>query len=97
VTEAALNKSAPTVDDDHRARTEAFAHEVEIGFRKVFRLPDPTDGQRLSPLLKSFISTCLELGWISGLVLFGESGGNLGDNFCHLTSFREHAPHCDRR
>jgi hypothetical protein len=48
----ALNKSAPTVDDDHGAGTEAFAHEIEIGFRKIFGLPDSADGQRLAGFFK---------------------------------------------
>jgi hypothetical protein len=52
LTEAALNKSAPTVDDDHGAGTEAFAHEIEIGFRKIFGLPDSADGQRLAGFFK---------------------------------------------
>jgi hypothetical protein len=52
LTEAALNESAPTVDDDHGAGTEAFAHQIEIGFRKIFRLPDPADGQRLAGFFK---------------------------------------------
>ena len=48
LTEAALNKSAPTVDDDHGAGTEAFAHEIEIGFCKILRLPDSANGQPLA-------------------------------------------------
>jgi hypothetical protein len=46
--ETALNKSASTIDDDHGSGTEAFAHETEIGFRKIFRLPDSANGQRLA-------------------------------------------------
>jgi hypothetical protein len=33
-----LNKSASTIDDDHGSGTEAFAHQIETGFRKIFRL-----------------------------------------------------------
>jgi len=46
--ETALNKSTSTIDDNHGSGTEAFAHEIEIGFRKIFRLPDSTNGQRLA-------------------------------------------------
>jgi hypothetical protein len=46
--ETALNKRASTIDDDHGSGTEAFAHEIEIGFRKIFRLPDSASEQRLA-------------------------------------------------
>jgi len=43
-----LNKSASTIDDDHGSGTEAFAHQIEIGFRKIFRFPDSANRQRLA-------------------------------------------------
>jgi hypothetical protein len=46
--ETALNQSASTIDDDHSSGAEAFAHEIEIGFRKIFRLTDAANGQRLA-------------------------------------------------
>ena len=52
----ALNKSAFTIDDDHGSGTEAFAHEIEIGFRKILRLPDSANRQRSPARLLSCFS-----------------------------------------
>jgi hypothetical protein len=43
-----LNKSASTIDDNHGSGTETFAHEIEIGFRQIFRLPDSANGQTMA-------------------------------------------------
>jgi hypothetical protein len=50
--ETALNKSASTIDDDHGSGAEAFAHEIEIGLRKIFRLTDSANGQRSAVFLE---------------------------------------------